>query len=283
MSPRKKMKATKKIINPHIVLKIVAFTPIAKPLNGALPQSNISHFLRLYPVNYTYVNNKHKKTATSETYLLKGLRGAIRHQIMHLCSSIGLEVCHTSDKEYDKQGNSLLPEGFHLLGACRTNGECLVHQIFGSKGIKSSISVYADPITSISQKSATTEEPVQNVHIATEKRVCLSFDDKSIQDFGERYFSGYFAFEIDVTRCNNIQLGLLLDAIVNLKKLGRGFNTGYGRLKIKQFQLLERFINRTPVWKEDSFLVEENVVERSLKTKVDDAMEAWAQYAPLNS
>jgi hypothetical protein len=277
------MKATKQMANPQIVLRVVAYTPIAKPLNGALPQSNISHFLRLYPVTYTYMSNKNKKTAISETYLIKGLRGAIRHQIMHRCSSIGLEVCHTSDKEYDKQGNSLLPEGFHRLGACRTNGECLVHQIFGSKGIKSLISVSADPITSISQKSAVTEEPVQNVHIATEKRICLSFDDKSIQDFGERYFSGYFTFEIDVTRCNDIQLGLLIDAIVNLEKLGRGFNTGYGRLKTKKFQLLERSVNRTLVWKEDSFLVEERVIEKSLKAEVDDAMEAWSQYAPLNS
>jgi len=277
------MKAIKLIEKPQIILRVIAYTPIAKPLNGALPQSNTSHFLRLYPVTYTYMNNKNEKTATSETYLLKGLRGAIRHQIMHRCSSIGLEVCHTSDKEYDKQGNSLLPEGFHLLGACRTNGECLVHQIFGSKGIKSLISVYADPITSISQKSAVTEEPVQNVHIATEKRICLSFDDKSIQDFGERYFSGYFTFEIDVTRCNNIQLGLLIDAIVNLEKLGQGFNTGYGRVKIKQFQLLERSVSRTPVWKEDSFLVEENVVEKSLKAEVVDAMEAWTQYATVNS
>ncbi|MFX0172889.1 MAG: RAMP superfamily CRISPR-associated protein [Candidatus Hodarchaeota archaeon] len=283
MSPPKKMKATKKIINPQIILRVVAFTPIAKPLNGALPQSNTSHFLRLYPVTYTYVNNKTEKTATSETYLIKGLRGAIRHQIMHLCSRIGLEVCHTSDKEYDKQGHSLLPEGFHLLGACRTNGECVVHQIFGSKGVKSLIAVSADPITSISQKSATTEEPVQNVHIATEKRICLSFDDKSIQDFGERYFSGYFTFEIDVTKCNSIRLGLLIEAIVNLEKLGRGFNTGYGRLKIKQFQLLERSISRTPVWNGDSFLVEEHVVEKSLKTEVVNAMEAWTQYATLNT
>ncbi|MFX0171662.1 MAG: hypothetical protein ACFE9L_07060 [Candidatus Hodarchaeota archaeon] len=75
-----------------IVLRVVAFTPIAKPLKGALPQSNNSHFLRLYPVIYTSMNNKKEKTAKNETYLIKGLRGAIRHQIMHFCSSIGLEV-----------------------------------------------------------------------------------------------------------------------------------------------------------------------------------------------
>ncbi|MFX0173149.1 MAG: hypothetical protein ACFE9L_14730, partial [Candidatus Hodarchaeota archaeon] len=180
-------------------------------------------------------------------------------------------------------GHSLLPEGFHLLGACRTNGECLVHQIFGSKGTKSLISVSADPITSISQKSAVTKEQVQNVHIATEKRICLSFDDKSIQDFRERYFSGYFTFEIDVTKCNTIQLGLLIEAIMNLENFGRGFNTGYGRLKIKQFQLLERSVSRTPMWNEDSFLVEEHVVEKSLKAEVVDALEAWTQYATLNT
>ena len=40
------------------ILKVQAFTPISKPLNGSLPRSNNSHFLRLYPVSYKYTSGK---------------------------------------------------------------------------------------------------------------------------------------------------------------------------------------------------------------------------------
>lgn len=56
------------------ILKIQAFTPISKPLNGSLPRSSNSHFLRLYPISYKYKLGKEEKEATVETYYIKGLR-----------------------------------------------------------------------------------------------------------------------------------------------------------------------------------------------------------------
>ncbi|MFX1533846.1 MAG: RAMP superfamily CRISPR-associated protein [Promethearchaeota archaeon] len=278
MSEKKKKKVTdrvKRIRNPQRVLKVVAYTAIAKPLNGSLPRSNKSHFLRLYPVSYAYKSGKEEKEAQSETYFIKGLRGAIRHQVMQTCYDAGLDVCHTSDKEFDKEGNRLLPRGFHLLGQCKGNGECIMHQVFGSKGNEGLISVYAEPISSINHKSAITENNVQTVHIATENRVCISFDGKAIQDFGERYFSGEFSFEIDVTRCNTEQLGLLLESVINLEKLGRGYNSGYGKLKIVRLQLLERTTKKHLFWKDEDFIVQEERSEKSLKKEVLEAMEAF--------
>jgi len=149
-----------------------------------------------------------------------------------------------------------------LLGTCKKDEECIIHQIFGSKGHEGLISVYAEPISSIIHKSAQPQSKIQNVHIATENRVCISFDGTSIQDFGERYFSGAFSFEIDVTRCNNEQLGLLIEAVLNLEKLGRGYNSGYGHIQIKQLQLLERTEMRKLVWKGDYFRVEEEIAEK---------------------
>ncbi|MFX1512651.1 MAG: hypothetical protein ACFFCQ_08700, partial [Promethearchaeota archaeon] len=45
------------------ILKVLVYTPIAKPLNGSLPRSNNSHFLKLYPIKYWYGKGKEKKEA----------------------------------------------------------------------------------------------------------------------------------------------------------------------------------------------------------------------------
>ncbi|MFX0061969.1 MAG: RAMP superfamily CRISPR-associated protein [Candidatus Hermodarchaeota archaeon] len=235
--------------------------------------------LKLYPVAYTYKYGKEESRKTSDTYYIKGIRGALRHRVMQICYDVGLEVCHTSDKKEDKDGNNLVPAGFHLQGVCKTNGsECIVHQIFGSKGNEGLIAVHAEPITSIAHKTAKVEVQMQNVHIATENRNCMSFDRKPIQDFEERYFSGTFSFEIDVSRCTDEQLGLLVQSVMNLQRIGRGYNTGYGRVKVNHFQLMERTINRMPVWTDDCFLVKEEMHEISLKNEVLNALEAWQHY-----
>lgn len=268
----------KKLNDPCRILKVFCYTPISKPLNGSLPRSNNSHLLRLSPIRYTYKSGKEEKMTKSETYFIKGLRGALRHQVMQICFEYGLNVCHTSDKKTDKHGNTFLPDGFHLLGSCQANDECIVHQVFGSKGNEGLISVYADPITSLSHQTADPVEKVQNVHIATENRTARAFDGKSIQDFGERYFSGNFTFEIDVSKCNKAQLGMIIDAVMNLHKLGRGFNSGYGRIHINRFQLLIRNISVFPEWQEDCFVVKEEIKENPVKQDVIKALQIWRQH-----
>ncbi len=266
--------------NPQKILKVFCYTPIAKPLNGSLPRSNNSHFLKLYPASYSYGRGKEKNTVETQTYMIKGLRGCLRHQAMETCNAKGLAVCHSTDKEMSKDGTPLLPEGFHLLGSCRKNGgSCILHTIFGSKGNEGKISVFAHPISAISHKTYEINIKVQNVQIATENRLNKTFGGISAQNFGERYFSGAFEFEIDVSRCSSEELGLLIEVIISLQKLGRGYNSGYGRINVRKFQLLERSITRKSIWDEnDAFIIKELNVEKPLKEEVFSALQEWERY-----
>ncbi|MFW9856395.1 MAG: hypothetical protein ACFFFG_15185 [Candidatus Thorarchaeota archaeon] len=272
---------------PRKILKFWCHTPIAKPLNGAAPKSKSSYMLKLVPVSYSYEGNakvngktqKVTKTSTADSYLIKGLRGALRHKVMALCYEAGLDVCHTSDKLEDKHQNSLIPPGFHPLGECATNGEsCIIHQIFGSIRHASIISVSAPPIIRFIEKSAQLTATVQQVHMATENRTCMSFDQRPIQDFSESYLSGTFAFEVDVTLCTPEQLGLLIEAGYQLEKLGRGYNSGYGHLYVRKFQLHRKTKKRVIKTVKEEFVVHEQVSEEPLNHEVPQALGAWAQY-----
>ncbi|MHA1331467.1 MAG: hypothetical protein ACTSR2_10365 [Candidatus Hodarchaeales archaeon] len=146
------------------ILKVRVLTPISKPLNGSLPSSKTSHLLKLWTFDYEYKNGKETKTSSATAYMIKGLRGSLRHQVMECCKKHGLEVCHTSDKKTEQKGNSLLPEGFHLQGSCSSEKECLVHTVFGSKQHQGKIRVSARPIANISHKTYQAKTSFQNVH-----------------------------------------------------------------------------------------------------------------------
>ncbi|MFX0065325.1 MAG: RAMP superfamily CRISPR-associated protein [Candidatus Hermodarchaeota archaeon] len=265
------------------ILKVRAYGHIVKTLNGSMSKSNLSYLLRLAPITYTYQGYQGKgenrklvtKEETSEIYAIKGLKGAVRHSSMKVAFENNYEVCHTSDKLEDKNYNSLLPAGFHQLGSCQPNSECLVHQVYGSKNNRSLITVHVLPITSIGEKTAKINQQVQNVHIATENRVCLSFDKKSIQDFRERYFSGAFGFEIEVTKLNLLQLGFILHSVAYLHQLGRGATAGYGQVEIQNVTLVERFVKKKPVVTEDGYIFEDVTTENILKQEFMDAWEAF--------
>ncbi|MHA2333463.1 MAG: RAMP superfamily CRISPR-associated protein [Candidatus Hodarchaeales archaeon] len=279
-SKNKKVSRVKKLVNPSLILKVKIRTesPV-KPLNGSLPRSNSSHMLRLYPVRYRYKNGKEYKEKEVQSYYIKGLRGCLRHAVMKVCKDHELEVCHSTDRAESTSGNSLLPSGFHLLGSCAKNGgECIVHSIFGSKSNESKISVFSHPIATINHKTSETNGKIQNVHISTENRLCKTFDGKSVQDFGERYFSGEFEFEINVTKTSNEERGLLIESIISMEKLGRGFNAGYGHLKVVNFQLLKKNVIRTVEWEENKFIVKEKINEESLRDEVTEAMQEWERW-----
>ncbi|MFW9916440.1 MAG: hypothetical protein ACFFGZ_12615 [Candidatus Thorarchaeota archaeon] len=262
------------------ILKVTVFAPIAKPLNGSLPRSNTSFLLKLYELPYVYGRGPTKSNNKAKLYFLKGMRGAIRHAAMQVAHELGVEVCHTSDKETDKEKNPLIPDGFHPLGFCATNGgSCLIHQIFGSRGHEGLISVFAYPITNLKHNTAQLPIPVQNVHMAIENRICKTFDGKSIQDFGEQYFSGEIIFEIDVSLCSPLQLGFLMQAVMGLERLGRGYNTGYGHIEVLEFQLLQRMVKKIPTWNGNTFQVTKEIQEESLKKEAEDALQEWDNYA----
>ena len=209
-------------------------------------------------------------------YMLKGIKGVLRRKIAAVCLENGLEVCHSTDKETDKHGNKILPDGYHQLGSCLDKKECILHQIFGSKGNEGIISVSSDPISSIAHKTAEIPERVQKVHIASENRSNLTYDGKSIQNFNERYFSGYFFFEMDLTKCSPVQIGVIIEGAMNFDRLGRGYNSGYGHIEVKKLQLLKRKIDKKPVIAEDgSFIIQKEVKEESLERQFEQSLEAW--------
>ncbi|PWI48455.1 hypothetical protein CEE45_06900 [Candidatus Heimdallarchaeota archaeon B3_Heim] len=261
------------------ILKVKVFTSICKPLNGAIPGSNQAHFLKLWTFPYKYKYGKEYKESSATAYFIKGLRGALRHQVMYHCKERGLEVCHTSDKETDRKGKSLLPNGFHLIGSCTESNECIVHAVFGSKRHTSKIRVSANPIANISQKTFQSKYKLQNVHIATEKRVALSYDGGAIQDFGERYFAGEFEFEIDVSKCSLAELGLLIESAMYMQKLGRGYNAGYAQLEVQSLTLVDRIMTRKPILGDNQeFKIEEQISETPLSQEFLNSIAEWTKY-----
>ncbi|MFX0063223.1 MAG: hypothetical protein ACFFC7_13690 [Candidatus Hermodarchaeota archaeon] len=300
-----------------IVLKVMCSAPIIKPLNGSLQKG--SHLLKLAPTLYSYRGKSSKteeeelrpsqdgkktiKTVkTTNTYYIKGIRGAVHHKVMELCYQLGLEVCHTMErrktKEDEKEDNTKtekgrkkktvattrqneIPQGFHALGECADNGgSCIVHKIFGSMRQESLIAVLANPIVSVKEKTAEFTDAVQRFHIATENRHAMSFEGVPLQDFNEHYFSGDFSFEIEVTLCTPEQLGLLINSAFRLNRLGRGYNAGYARVKVRELQLVERKTTEKLVWDEErqTYVVKEDIIEKVLKEEVQNALQAWDKY-----
>ena len=276
--PKSNTRTVRTIGNTQLILKVFCYTPIAKPLNGSLPRSKASHMLKLDTIPYIYhgKNGNEKNKSSTVLYMLKGIKGVLRRKIALLCYDKGLEVCHSTDKETDKHGTKLLPEGFHQLGSCVSNGECILHQIFGSKGNEGIISVYADPICSITHKTAEVPEGVQKVHIASENRINLSYTGESLQDFNERYFSGYFTFEVDLTKCSPEQIGAIIEGAMNFDRLGRGYNSGSGHITVKKLQLLNRTISKIHVIaNEGSFIIQKDIIEQPLERLFQQSLEAW--------
>ena len=163
--------------------------------------------------------------------------------------------------------------------SCLEKKECIVHTVFGSKGHKSKLRVSTLPIANISHKTFQASIKVQNVHIATEKRVALTFEGKSIQDYGERYFAGEFEFEIDVSKCTAEETGMIIEAVMYMQKLGRGYNTGYGELQIKNLNLVKVNTIREPkITENNDFTIEEQLKEEAIPGEFIEALTAWNNY-----
>ena len=259
------------------ILRVEVYTPIAKTLNGHIPSSTMSNMLRLTPTPYTYTVKDKQKTSTVETYLIKGLRGLLRHSLMEICQQHGIEACHTSEKTHTQKGDPLIPPGFHPTGTC--DPPCIIHQLFGSLTSPSKIKTWADPIANFQHKTHKTEDPVQHLHIAIDRRMALSYDGKAIQHFQDRYFSGTFTIQTDVTKLTPVQLGALVDTILNLQQLGADKASGYGHLTLKRLQLTHETTTKTTTktkngWKQFKY----HTTVKPINAKIDHAQEAWKSY-----
>ncbi len=169
--------------------------------------------------------------------IVKGIRGAIRHRIMEILHQKGIPYCSPTMKERFKGSNEpTLLTNEHLMGKCDEQ-PCSVRQLFGMLGEKSSIKVWSDVLvqTDKSKENITTQKGISFVHVATENRHAARRDGKTLQDFSEQYFSGAFQFYVEFSEdLPQWLLGLLVEGILSIKHLGRGSNSGYGRLEIKE-------------------------------------------------
>ncbi|MBN1331255.1 MAG: hypothetical protein JXA54_17435 [Candidatus Heimdallarchaeota archaeon] len=177
------------------------------------------------------------KEELGSSRVVKGVRGALRHSIMELLHQKGIAYCSPTMKE-QFQGNNestLLPNE-HLLGKCG-NDPCPIRQLFGMLGETSPIKVWSDVLvqTDKSSDKITSQKGMSFAHISTENHHASRRDGKVIQDFSEQYFSGMFQFYVEFS--DNLPqwlLGMLIEGILSMNHLGRGSNTGYGRLEIKE-------------------------------------------------
>lgn len=261
------------------ILKVIVHVPVGKSINGSISQGNMSYMMELNPISYTYGTGESKKTATCRAFRIKGLRGGVRHSVMQMCLTASLEVCHSSNKLEDKHGNSFLPAGFHAQASCLENDqECIVHRMFGSLRQKSRIAVDSPPVVNPKHDTAQFAIPVQLLKIGTENCTVMSYDEKPIQNFKHHYFSGEFYFEIDVTKCEPQDLGLLIEAVTHLKKIGGGYNSGYGHIASLKFSLLQRSWTTKRTWDGDGFIVTHHKQENILQQEVENVLQAWQEY-----
>ena len=252
-------------------LVVTLETPQAKTGNGPAVGGKVN--------NLMLIGAEEKNGKEGKKYLVKGLRGWINHAMMALAKQKGIEICHTSEKTETQKGGSLLPEGFHALGKCLENDECIKHQLMGSFAKASKLRF--EPVIIISKAyKGTLPENVQPVHIATDNRNALVQKTKeAIQDFGERYFAGEFTLTIEfLEEVTKEELGFLLKSILYAPELtlGAAGNNGAGKVKVKQVALQE--VKRTRGFDQQGKVSEEERT-RNLWKEMQEGLQAWPKRA----
>jgi hypothetical protein len=234
-------------------------TPIAKTGNGAVPGGKINNLLVL------------DNGEEGKRYLVKGLRGLLNHAMMALAKEQGRELCHSSDKEETQNGEKLLPEGFHPNGSCYPEDECIRHRLMGS--IHKPSIIKFEPVIIISKAEKNGNGNGHKVHIATETRNTLVYGSKrSIQDFGERYFSGEFTVVIELLEeLSQEELGFLLKALLFMPEIGLGgsINNGSGKIELLEIALQDVERSRT-IGKNGKIIEDEK--ERNLWKQMEEAL-----------
>ncbi len=214
--------------------------------------------------------------------VVKGIRGAIRHSIMNILYSKEIEYCSPTIKEkFQGNNESTLLLGEHLMGKCGDN-PCAIRQLFGMLGEESSIRVWSDNIIQ-SDKSLdkiTEQKGLSFVYVSNEFRHASRRDKKSLQDFSEQYFSGEFCFYVEFSKViPQWLLGLLIEGILGITQLGRGGNSGYGRLEVKEMTLekvsFERIFGQE---NNGSIEIVERETTENQNHKLQESLDAWQKY-----
>ncbi|MFW9921934.1 MAG: RAMP superfamily CRISPR-associated protein [Candidatus Thorarchaeota archaeon] len=225
-----------------------------------------------------------KKEERGVSRVVKGVRGALRHSIMHILHQKGIPYCSPTMKEkFQGSEKSTLLEGEHLMGGC---GEepCPIRQLFGMLGEESPVRVWSDVIIQTERPSANIipQKGLAFVHTSTENRHQARRDKKSLQDFSEQYFSGEFSYYVEFTKESlSWLIGLLVEGILGINHLGRGSNAGYGRVEIKSIAYEKVTVERKlgPENGEGKMIVIEEERTENLNNNLSKVREAWQKYS----
>lgn len=214
--------------------------------------------------------------------VVKGVRGAIRHSIMEILHSKGIEYCSPTMKERFQGNNEpTLLVNEHLMGKCGEN-PCPIRQLFGLLGEKSPIKIWSDVLiqTDKSRSKITPQKGLSFVHVSTETRHASRRDGKTLQDFSEQYFSGEFQFYIEFAKeLPTWLLGMLIKGVLSMIHLGRGSNSGYGRLEIKDIAFERVTFERTLGAENNgkiAIVEEERIVPQN--QFLQECLDAWKTY-----
>ncbi|MHA1187094.1 MAG: RAMP superfamily CRISPR-associated protein [Candidatus Heimdallarchaeota archaeon] len=214
--------------------------------------------------------------------IVKGVRGAIRHSIMSILHKNQFEYCSPTLKTEFGSGKPTLLEHEHIMGDCADN-PCPIRHLFGMLGEESLIRVWSDVLIQ-------TDKPLDKitkrigqsfVYVSTENRHASRRDGKALQDFSEQYFSGEFKFYIEFLKeFPDWLFGLLVEGILGVTSLGRGKNSGYGRLEIKDIAF-EKITFERKLGQENSdgkiTIIESEKCE-SLNNQLNEVLEAWQKH-----
>lgn len=251
------------------IMRFECYTDLAKPLNGSGPKgSKISTMLEIGRTAYEYegktregdVVNRKKET---RVYLIKGIKGWIRHSLMRYYQQKGIEVCFTTTKTeigckkegskiIEGTGRNVLPEGFHPLGACE--GKCSIYKIFGGiiakEGVsselsqKSKIRIIPNKMVDLGNASKKQREDFMNknygkfdtIKLIWDKSTAQGMEGEGLQDFTEQGFSGIFHFDVDVTGLEDKYKKDILKALMETPcDMGRAKTRGSGKINILKF------------------------------------------------
>jgi hypothetical protein len=214
--------------------------------------------------------------------VVKGVRGAIRHSIMEILHGKGIGYCSPTMKEkFQGSGEPTLLDNEHLMGKCGEN-PCPIRQLFGLLGEKSPIRIWSDALiqTDKSLSKITPQKGLSFVHVSTETRHASRRDGKTLQDFSEQYFSGEFQFYIEFAKeLPTWLLGMLIKGVLSMKHLGRGSNSGYGRLEIKDIAFERVTFERTLGAENNGKIAivdEERIVPQN--QFLQECLDAWKTY-----
>ncbi|MFQ5980505.1 MAG: hypothetical protein ACE5OZ_20395 [Candidatus Heimdallarchaeota archaeon] len=244
-----------------------------------------------------------QETIELDTYLVKGLKGLVRHLWMDLLDSVGISGCHTTGRaKYGKEGKSTIPDGsyVHPLGACVDQGKkklrksrkegCLTYQVFGAMLEPSIITVKSVLVARANgkKKIPTTSEVIAPsrlvtfAHIANETRNVMTIDNKPIQDFRESFFDSDFVLTINVTQCNLVQIGALAEALFHAKVLGGGKTAGYGEIAIDRVELKGIQEQQQVIMTENGLELQTDNQEHDLNPLLQEAFADWYAYKELH-